>query len=226
MFQGFTDRTFEFFMAIRMNNNREFFLANREWYEKEVRNPMRELAAALAPTIQALDDKLETRPEKVTSRINRDVRFSSDKSPYRDYLWLAFRRPGEERNTTLGTYFDVSDNHASFGMGYYSENKPVMNALRRQLRVDPEGFLEVMQPALKRFQLHANDIKKMTVPDDLHEALVPWYRLRGFYVDETITDYNLLKSPELVDFLISGYELITPLYQYITSLTPEEDASE
>ncbi|NLG25439.1 MAG: DUF2461 domain-containing protein, partial [Clostridiales bacterium] len=46
MFQGFTDRTFEFFMAIRFNNNREFFLANHDWYAQAVRDPMRSLAAA------------------------------------------------------------------------------------------------------------------------------------------------------------------------------------
>ncbi len=51
MFQGFTDRTFEFFMAIKFNNNREFFHENHDWYEEAVRNPLRELAADIAPTI-------------------------------------------------------------------------------------------------------------------------------------------------------------------------------
>lgn len=93
MFQGFTEQTFEFFMAIRFNNNREFFLENHDWYQSSVRTPCLDLAAALGESVNALDPELETRPTKVLSRINRDVRFSNDKSPYRDYLWLAFRRP-------------------------------------------------------------------------------------------------------------------------------------
>ena len=226
MFRGFTDRTFEFFMAIRMNNNREFYTENREWYEAEVREPMRALAAELSPAIAAIDGRLQTRPEKVISRINRDVRYSRDKSPYRDYSWMAFRRPGEDRNTTLGCFFDLSDVWSSYGMGYYSENRPVMNALRRQLRLDPDAFAEAMRPAMERFDLHPNEIKRMPLPEGIREDVAPWYRLRGFYVSKGIEDYALLRSRDLVGYLISGYEAIAPLYRYITSLTPEEDASE
>ena len=102
MFQGFTDRTFEFFMAIKFNNNRQFFHENHAWYEEALRNPLRDLAADLAPVIETMDPALETRPEKVVSRINRDIRFSNDKSPYRDYMWLAFRRPGDQRSFVHG----------------------------------------------------------------------------------------------------------------------------
>ena len=93
MFQGYNDETFEFFMAIRFNNNADFFHSNRDWYLRGVREPSLALAEALAPTVEWLDDSLERRPNRVVSRINRDIRFSNDKSPYRDYLWLGFRRP-------------------------------------------------------------------------------------------------------------------------------------
>ena len=59
MFQGFTDRTFEFFMAIQFNNNREFFHSNHDWYEEAVRNPLRDLAADLAPVIEQMDPDLD-----------------------------------------------------------------------------------------------------------------------------------------------------------------------
>ncbi len=141
MFRGFGKETFEFFTAIRFNNNRAFFLENRDWYRRAVREPALELAAALAGAVRDLDPALETRPEKVVSRINRDVRFSKDKSPYRDSIWLAFRRPGVERATTLGVYFDIGADGCCYGMGYYDENRAQMNALRRQIRVAPEEAL-------------------------------------------------------------------------------------
>ena len=49
MFQGFSDETFEFFMAIRFNNNRDFFQANRDWYLRAVREPCLRLAVSGAP---------------------------------------------------------------------------------------------------------------------------------------------------------------------------------
>ena len=47
MFQGYSDETFEFFMAIRFNNNADFFHSNRDWYLRGVREPSLALAEAL-----------------------------------------------------------------------------------------------------------------------------------------------------------------------------------
>jgi uncharacterized protein (DUF2461 family) len=120
-------------------------------------------------------------------------------------------------------YFDLSDDGASYGMGYYSENVPVMNALRRRLITESESFLSVMRPAMERFTLHANVIRRIKPPEGLAEELLPWYPLRGFYVERTIEDHALLKSPALTTELIEGYRQIAPLYRYILALAPEED---
>lgn len=221
MFEGFTRETFEFFMALRFNNNREFFLDNEDWYRRAVRGPCLALAEELAPAVQKLDPALETRPHRVVSRINRDIRFSKDKSPYRDYIWLAFRRPGEERRTTLGVYFDVSDTGASYGMGFYDENKPLMNALRRRIHLEPEAVRAVFTRALTRFELHPNQIKRMDIPKTVPEDLKVFYPLRGFYVSREI-EQKALMSRALVKELADGYEWLVPLYRYIMSLEPIE----
>lgn len=222
MFNGFTDETFEFFMAIRFNNNRDFFLGNHDWYQRAVRDPALALAEALSGTVEQLDEALERRPNKVVSRINRDVRFSNDKSPYRDYIWLAFRRPGVERATTLGVYFDLGPEGASYGMGFYDENKPLMNALRRRLLQDPGPFLGTWRAAQAEFTLHTKAVKRMAIPEELSPEAREWYNLKGFYVEKELSDFDLLKSPALADEIERGYRLILPMYHYVASLTPEE----
>ena len=223
MFQGFTDSTFEFFMAIKFNNNRQFFHDNHDWYEQAVRTPLRELAAALAPVIEEMDPDLETRPEKVVSRINRDIRFSNDKSPYRDYMWLAFRQPGQERKITLGAYFDISCQGASYGFGIYNEHRPYMNGLRHRLVTDEENFLSVWLPVKDRFELCGNRFRRMTVPDGLHEETAKWYTLKGFWVEKDLPDFDLLMSPALTDEIREGFEALKPLYQYLKGI-PEIDS--
>ena len=215
MFQGFPQSAMEFFMAIRFNNNREFFQENRGWYEESVRSPARALAAALAESVQSLDPALETRPERVVSRINRDVRFSNDKSPYRDYIWLAFRRPGADRKTTLGVYFDISDQGASYGMGFYDENRPLMNALRRRILTEPDAVLALTEPALERFTLHANQFRRILVPEQVPEPLKVWYALKGFYLERETADFDLIRSPALAGEVAEGFLRLKPLYQYI-----------
>ena len=58
MFNGFTDETFEFFMAIAFNNNTEFFHANHDWYVRAVRQPCLELAGALSEVMTEIDDEI------------------------------------------------------------------------------------------------------------------------------------------------------------------------
>lgn len=223
MFQGYSDETFEFFMAIRFNNNTDFFHSNHDWYQRSVREPSLALAEALAPTVEWLDDALERRPNRVVSRINRDIRFSNDKSPYRDYIWLAFRRPGEERRTTMGVYFDISDSGASYGMGFYDENKPMMNGLRHLILTEPDRLIEAWRPVRDEFPLFAKSYRRMAIPDAVPEELRPLYPIKGFYFEKSINDFNLIKSPALADEIIGGYRRLAPLYRLLRNLIPLED---
>ena len=226
MFNGFTDETFEFFMAIKFNNNREFFAQNHDWYLKAVREPALALAAALSDSVEKLDDGLERRPNKVVSRINRDIRFSNDKSPYRDYIWLAFRRPGARRSTTLGVYFDISAEGASYGMGFYDENRPLMDALRRSLEQDAEPFMKLWRDIKDEFRLYPKTAKRMKIPDAIPEEAREWYNLKGFYVEKELNDFALLKSAGLADEVNAGFERLVPMYRYFYGIAPDEGGEE
>lgn len=223
MFQGYSNETIEFFLAIRFNNNRPFFLENRDWYLRAVREPSLALAQELAATVEDLDPDLERRPHRVVSRINRDIRFARDKSPYRDYIWLAFRRPGEDRGKTLGVYFELSDSGASYGMGFYRENRPLMDALRRSMEANPQGMLEVCAPVFETFHLYAEPNRRIKVPDSVPEPLRPWYAAKGFYFEREITDFDLIYSPALAEEVKTGFVRLKPLYRYILNLQPGED---
>lgn len=210
-------------MALKFNNNREFFDANRKLYEDCLRDPARALADELGEAVRQLDPTLETRPHKVVSRINRDTRFSNDKSPYRDFLWIAFRRPGVERCTTLGVFFDIGVSGTSYGMGYYDENRPMMNALRRQILMAPEHVQALTERALTRFAMFPKAYKRMAIPEGVPEPLKPWYALKGFYVEKEIKDFDLICSPALLDEIRDGFLFLKPFYDFLTGLVPEDD---
>ena len=222
MFEGFTSRTDEFFMAIRFNNNTQFFHENHDWYEEAVREPLKALAADLAPAVELLDPRLERRPARVVSRINRDIRFSNDKSPYRDYMWLSFSRPRPERYGTLGLYFDISAEGSSYGMGFHDENRPLMNGLRHQLATDPEPFFEAARPALAEFSLSAWTFKRMKLPPDLKEEARAWYPMRSFWISRELTRAQI-STPALVDEIARGIGVFTPFYRYLSEIEPIDE---
>ena len=223
MFQGYSNETIEFFLAIRFNNNRPFFLENRDWYLRAVRQPSIALAEELAPVAEDIDPDLERRPHRVVSRINRDIRFARDKSPYRDYVWLAFRRPGEDRGRSLGLYFDIGDSGASYGMGFYRENKGLMDALRSRMELAPDEVLDVCAPVLAEFTLYAEPNRRMKVPENVPEALWPWYAAKGFYFERAVTDFDLIYSPALAEEVKNGFMRLKPLYRYLLNLQPGGD---
>lgn len=224
MFSGFTDETFQFFAAIRFNNNPEFFHANHDWYERAVREPLKDLAADLGETVLSISDSLETRPERVVSRINRDVRFSKDKSPYRDHMWLSFRRPGAPQGSELCIYVSVNVSGCEVGFGVYDQVRPLMNAIRREIRVDPEGFERDAQAAFEALSLGGTPYRRMKTPDDLPPLCARFYPLKGFWMFRDLTDPELLRSPRLAEEIRRTMrEHIAPLYRRLSSLPLTEE---
>ncbi len=223
MFNGFTDETFQFFAAIRFNNNTTFFHDNHDWYERAVRRPLKDLAADLSETVLFVDENLETRPEKVLSHINRDLRFTNDKSPYRDHMWLSFRRPGTRQSVGVSLYVGIDAQCVSFGFGMYEEDKRLMNGLRRQLVTAPDEFESLIAPVLRTFTFYGYTYKRMKLPDSLPDKLAPYYPLRSFYVDHEVTEPGMLRSPLLISVIRKGFRTLAPLYRYVTALTPVDN---
>ena len=220
MFQGYSQETFEFFMAIRFNNNRAFFQDNRDWYLRAVREPSLALTEALSDTVQEIDPELDQRGHKVVSRINRDIRFSRDKSPYRDHVWLAFRRPDEDRGKSPSLYFELTDEGGHYGMGFYRENRPMMDALRRRMAADPAYAMELLAP-LGDFVLYAVPNSRIKPPEDLPAGLRSWYCARSFYFETAIDDFGLIRSGDLAGEIQRGFMRLKPLYRFVRDAMDE-----
>lgn len=220
MFNGFTAESFEFMMAISFNNNREFFHDNHEWYMRSVRQPLLDLASELNETIEKIDPELERRPERMVSRINRDIRFSKDKSPYRDYMWIGIHK-GENKGAIPGLYVDMSANHVGWGMGFWEDNRALCDAHRRAMRSDTSTIEELISPLKERFSFGLRCYKRMALPKTIPEALKDWYSLRSFYAYREISPSGIALTPHLAQEVISDFELLTPLYRYFDSLRTE-----
>lgn len=89
-FQGFTRDSFDFFRDLAVNNNTAWFKANRERYDRHIVGAFRGLLSALEPFLLKIDPHFETagKTNGNFSRINRDIRFSKDKSPYKSNYYL------------------------------------------------------------------------------------------------------------------------------------------
>lgn len=218
MFQGYSNETFEFFMAIRFNNNRPFFQENRDWYLRAVREPSLLLAQDLADLAEQIDPDLERRPNRAVSRINRDIRFSRDKSPYRDCCWVSFHHTGEEKGKLPGFFFELRDVGGFCGLGFYQSNRALMDIIRRFILEKPQQMLEIYLPLAEEFQFYADTAGRIAVPEAVPMQLRALYAAKQFYFEKEIADFDLIRSPDLVGELRACFNRLAPFYRTIMDL--------
>ena len=215
----FTDRTFEFFLAIRLNNNRAFFQENHDWYAQSVREPFFDLAAALSPWAAEADGCLETDPARCVTTINRPG-FKDGQSPYRDHLWLSFWPRREDRALRLSFSFFLSPEGGRWGVSTYFPNQALMARLRRELLERPGDFRRALAPA-KGMRPQVG-YKRRKTPPELSEDLAEWYTGRTFGLMREEPDWPALEDPELWMRIRADFESLLPMYWYITGLIEEE----
>ena len=163
--------------------------------------------------MQKIAEDMEVRPAKCLSRINRDTRFSHDKSPYRDHLWVSFRQSGMPNDGTPFYWFEVSPEQVNWGVGIWGENRAIMDAMRRRMAAHPRDF-ERLLPILKKrgFALSGQEWKKLKPPDDLPETLKPWYLKKQVYAERLGAELAWIHSPGIVDRVMDDYTALAPLY--------------
>jgi uncharacterized protein (TIGR02453 family) len=127
----FTRATFQFFRDLARNNKKVWMDANRERYQDFVVKPFRRLLEEVSPAVLQLDSRFDTtgRTGSNFSRINRDIRFAKDKTPYRAQMYLKFSAsfPGEGETGQL--YTGISAETVTAGFRIYCGSKRKESAL-------------------------------------------------------------------------------------------------
>ncbi len=203
-------------LDLRFNNNKTFMQEQRDRYHRVMRDPYYALINALAPLMLSIDPQMEVRPHKVLSRIFRDTRFSRDKSPYRDHHWIAFRRAGEPRDRAVMFWFEARVEGLSWGLGFWGENRPAMDMLRRRMISHPDDMLSAMDALKGRpLVITGESFKRMAVPEELHKRLKPYYAKKGLFVNRKNYQPEWLFTEELLPQLQADYQAMAPFYRLL-----------
>lgn len=118
----FSTDTLRFFNELGENNRKPWMDENRGRYKSSVVMPFRELLERLTPVAQKLNPKFQIsgRTGENFSRINRDIRFAADKSPYRAQMYLYF---SEDGGASGQLYVGLSTEALTAGFRIYSDGK-------------------------------------------------------------------------------------------------------
>lgn len=159
MFEGFSPETVDFLWGIRMNNNREWFLAHKSDYTRYLYEPMKALG-------QYLFEPYADHPGVLlkVSRIYRDARLHHPQ-PYKESLWICIRRDVQWWGENPCQYFEITPEGISYGMVFWKPRAASMEAFRRQIAQDPQPFLSLVE--------RTEDVTGIPVTADLYKRSKP-----------------------------------------------------
>jgi uncharacterized protein (TIGR02453 family) len=121
----FNKETFQFFKELGKNNRKAWMDENRERYQAYVVQPFRRLLEALAPSVLRLNNDFDVagRTGANFSRINRDIRFAKDKTPYKSQMYVKFGVPSAGDRESGQLYIGLSADAVTAGFRLYSGGK-------------------------------------------------------------------------------------------------------
>lgn len=219
MFKGFTQDTIDFFYRLRENNNKKWMDEHRDEYREHVFKPFRQLAAEMGPMMLSIEPDLDLRPHRMVSRINRDIRYSRDKSPYRSNMWISFKRTSGDWKENPTYFFEMFPEYYSYGMGIYDMPREVMNELRRLIDERDSRFMEIheLYKSQHVFTMEGEKYKRI-LNKNLPEDLLDWYQRKEIYFICIRVD-DLIFSNKLIDVMMEHFKLIQPIYEFFKELT-------
>ena len=107
----------DFFKELAANNNKDWFDANRKRYDKSVKEPFKAFVADLISESQKIDPSIDIEAKDAIFRINRDIRFSKDKTPYKLDRSAIISAAGRKDHSIPGFYIALGPDKTYLGGG-------------------------------------------------------------------------------------------------------------
>lgn len=218
-FQGFTEHTNEFLVGIKFNNNKEWFTLNKIMYTENVHKPMVALANEVYYKMKEYRKNFNEKPK--ISRINRDVRFSNNKSPYKISKWFFLRGDGSPhiRYDKPTYFFEMSSDWWRYGL-FYAPTPSSMEKYRNKIATDLPAFERLVNKYDKnrKFELYGDKYKRI-FNKDLSDKINNWANRKEIelihYEDYENLDFY---SDNLVNIIYEGFKELYPLYEYLNTI--------
>ncbi len=213
----FTDDFNRFFKDLAKNNNKEWFDANRKRYEKSVKEPFIAFTGEMIKRVGKLDPRVRIEPKEAIFRINRDIRFSKDKTPYKTACSAIISPAGRKDHGIPGIYFELGPEKVAIYGGAYMPEKDALLVIRERIAVNGKKFRSLYgEKEFKKLFGAIQGEKNKLLPPDLKTAAVkePLLYNKQFYWGaelpaKTVTD------AKLADILITHYRTMRPLNEFL-----------
>ena len=213
----FTPDYNKFFKDLAKNNNKEWFDANRKRYEASVKKPFEAFVAEAIARINKHDNTVAIEPKEAIFRINKDIRFSKDKTPYKLEASAIISPAGRKDHSVPGIYFAFGPEATKFYGGCYQPEKEQLLAIREAIMKDGKGFRKAIsgKPFVTLFKEVQGEANKVLPPEfKAHAIKEPLIANKQFYVVAE-KPAKLVEEAKLMDAFMEHWMAMRPLNEWL-----------
>ena len=205
--------TIRFLKALSKNNNRDWFKANKAKYDAALAN-MKEFVEAIKEGLNETDNIEKGK----IFRIYRDVRFSKNKEPYKNYFGAAFTRATAQLRG--GYYIHIEPSNCFLGGGFWAPNPADLKRIRQEFEMDDQYIRKIISD--KKFKKYFGELRGdavKTAPKGFsreHPA-IDLIRMKQFTVMRPFSDEAVLKKTFLKE-VKKTFEAMRPYFDYMSEV--------
>lgn len=199
----FTEEYLNFFMELASNNHKDWFDTNKKRYQNIVKTPFETLIQDIIEKQKKPLSLGELSTSECIFRINKDVRFSKDKTPYKIQMSALIAKGGKKNMYDPGLYIEIGPEFINIYTGFYMPEKEQLHTLRSKVAANPKKLEAILNK--KDFINAFGEVKgekSKVLPVDI-KALAKAHPLvynKQFYLLHQ-ADATLILNPGLLEYI-------------------------
>ncbi|MBS1946891.1 MAG: DUF2461 domain-containing protein [Bacteroidetes bacterium] len=217
--------TIKFLKELKKNNNKPWFDANREKYEEAKKDFGQFIQSVIDKQAKKDPSVKELKAKDCMFRINRDIRFSKDKSPYKTNFGASINRGGK-KSIFAGYYFHCEPGESFSGGGIWMPMPPELKKVRQEIDYNFDEFKKIIQS--KKFQsafgelYRGDDISLSKIPQgfEKNNPAAGYLKLKSFIAMKKISEADL-SSHNLEKITLTTFDALQPLVEFINKALEE-----
>ena len=204
---------FQFLTQLKENNNREWFAENKKAFLAEEKLTKTFFAAVYADL-----EKIDSLDKMQVFRIYRDVRFSKDKSPYKNHFSVGFTRT--KPMLRGGYYLHIEPGGSFVGGGFWEPNPVDLNRIRKEFEMDDEEIRTIIaDETFKKFfgELKGEELKTAPKGFDKTHPAIDLIRKKQYLLTRSFSDKEVL-APNFQEEVLATFQAMRPFFDYMSEV--------
>lgn len=219
-FNGFQPELFQFFKQLKKNNNRDWFQSHKALFKETVQLPLVDFVTDIAPEIHKLSKQYLADPRLNGGsifRIHKDVRFSKDKSPYKEHAACQFRHQLKNDVHAPGFYMHLAPEEVFFGAGIWAPPSDGLFKIRTAIVEKPAEWKKARAAIVKSGYfdgIEGEGLKRAPKGFDLEHPLIEDIRRKHFLVMRRV-DESFALQEDFLSEVVATYKASVPLMKFL-----------